>query len=140
MKSLRTLLLLLVLTLPSAAQPANYTVINRGREGQQLQVEDFVRRGKTTLIFFQSRSCPHCQTLQPYIENLARSRQDLQVAAVVIDRPEAVEIDWGSPLARQYRYHSLPHFRIYGPSGKLESEGQAARREINRMLLDEGLI
>ncbi len=135
-----SILLVILLVLPVVAEPGSYSVVNQGREGQQLRVEDYVRRGKTTVIFFQSRSCPHCQALLPYLKNLAESREDLNIAGVVVDRPEAVETDWGSPLARQYRYHSLPHFQIYDESGQLQAKGQAARRRINRMLMAEGLI
>ena len=50
--------------------------------------------------------------------------------AVDINRKGVKGIDWLSPLARQYKLKSIPHFQIYDGDGNLIKEGQEAYVEI----------
>ena len=43
-------------------------------------------------------------------------------SVVLPDRPEIRGIDWQSPVAQQYDLHSIPHFKVYSPAGKLLAE------------------
>jgi hypothetical protein len=45
---------------------------------------------------------------------------------VDINRPGAKGIDWDSPVSLQYNLPSTPQFKVYGPDGKLQSEGKHA--------------
>ncbi len=45
---------------------------------------------------------------------------------VDINRPGVKGIDWQSPVARQFSLESIPHFKVYGPDGKLQAEGDSA--------------
>ena len=49
------------------------------------------------------------------------------VVKVDINRPDVRGIDWGSPVAKQYGMQSIPHFKVFGPDGKLQAEGKPAR-------------
>ena len=51
-----------------------------------------------------------------------------------INRPETKGIDWKSPVARQYDMNGIPHFKIYGPDGKLIAEGKAGRALVNKFI------
>ena len=49
-------------------------------------------------------------------------RDDIVVVFVDINRPETKGIDWKSPVAVQHGMRSIPHFKIFGPDGKLIAE------------------
>jgi hypothetical protein len=34
-------------------------------------------------------------------------------------------------VAQQYQLHSIPHFQIYSPDGKLKAEGDAAYDQVS---------
>ena len=46
---------------------------------------------------------------------------------VDLNRPGVEGIDWESPVAQQYGMNSIPHFKVFGPDGKLQAEGKEAR-------------
>lgn len=140
MKSLLALLFFILAIGSLQAQTTNHAALNRGREGQLVQIEDYVRRGKTTVISFGSRSSPTCRALAPKLEELAAARPDLYIGTLEVNRPDAVEVDWNSPLSRHFRLRSLPHFKIFNAQGELEAEGEPARRILNKMLLEGELI
>ena len=70
----------------------------------------------------------------PLLEKLATERADIVLVSVNINRPEVREIDWESPVARQYNLRSIPHFKIYGPDGEMVAEGDEARAMIVQWL------
>lgn len=135
-------LLFAALWLPGAslAQPANYRVMNRGKEGQVFAITEFLTRGKVNLVVFVSPACPYSQALDPRLSALASRRPDLAIGRVVIDRPGSNGIDWQSPLARQYEVRSVPLFKIYDASGKLQAEGETARKMVAKMLLEQDIL
>ena len=51
-----------------------------------------------------------------------------------ITRPDVKGIDWKSPVARQYDLHFIPQFKVFGPDGKLVSEGEPASDVVEKML------
>jgi thiol-disulfide isomerase/thioredoxin len=98
--------------------------------GAEVQLADYLVPGKTTVFDFFSEYCPPCRFLSPFMEKLHAARPDLAVVKVNINRAGTQGIDWGSPVARQYHLERVPFFRIYGPDGKLVSEGDAAYRTV----------
>ncbi len=94
--------------------------------GAQITLADYLVPGKTTVFDFYSEYCPPCRAISPKLEKLHAERADLAVVKVDINRAGVKGIDWQSPVARQYDLHSIPHFKIFGPDGKLQSEGDAA--------------
>lgn len=95
-------------------------------QGQPVKLEDYLVPGKTTVFDFFSEYCPPCRAISPKLEKLHAERDDLAVVKVDINRPGVKGIDWQSPVARQYDLHSIPHFKIFGPDGKLQAEGNDA--------------
>jgi thiol-disulfide isomerase/thioredoxin len=94
--------------------------------GQKVDLAAYVVPGKTTIFDFTSEFCPPCRAIAPKLEKLHSNRDDIVVVAVDINRPGFKGIDFKSPVAAQYGLHSIPHFKIYGPDGKLKVEDTAS--------------
>ncbi len=107
-------------------------------QGQSVNLADFLVPGKTTIFDFTSEYCPPCRAYAEPLLQLHQSRADIAVVKVDINRPDRHRIDWDSPVAKQYEMHSIPHFKIYGPDGKLIAEdttdNRPARALVNRWL------
>ena len=99
--------------------------------GEKVDVTNYLVPGKITIVDFYSEYCPDCRLVAPKLEKLHRSRGDIAVVEVDINRPGVKRIDWHSPVAEQYQLHSIPHFQIYGPEGRLQDEGEAAQRQVD---------
>jgi thiol-disulfide isomerase/thioredoxin len=95
-------------------------------QGQAVNLADYLVPGKTTVFDFYSEYCGPCRAIGPHLEKLHTARADVAVVKVDINRPDVKGIDWKSPVARQYNLNSIPHFKVYGPDGKLKAEGDAA--------------
>lgn len=107
-------------TRTKAAQP------ERIAQGAEVKISDYLVPGKTTIFDFTSEFCPPCRAVAPYLDKLHASREDIAVVKVDINRPNFKGIDWSSPVAKQYQLGSVPHFKVYGPEGKLVAEGKPA--------------
>jgi thiol-disulfide isomerase/thioredoxin len=113
-----------------AAEPAIQVI----GQGARVNLSDYVVRGKTTVFDFYSEYCPPCRAIAPALEKLAQSRSDVVVVKVDINRPGVRGIDWRSPTAEQFRIRSIPHFKIYGPDGRLKAEDKPASSMLQQML------
>jgi thiol-disulfide isomerase/thioredoxin len=92
-------------------------------KGAPVKLTDYLVPGKTVVFDFYSDFCPPCVRVAPALEKLHASRSDVVVVKVDINRPETKgRIDWQSPVAKQFRLNSIPHFKVYGPDGKLQAE------------------
>lgn len=103
-------------------------------KGQEVQITDYVVKGKTTIFDFTSEFCPPCRAIAPKLEKLHADRADIVVVKVDINRPDVRGIDWKSPVARQYSLNSIPHFKVFGPDGKLKVEGDEAYEMVNKLV------
>jgi len=56
---------------------------------------------------------PSLRAIAPKLAELHKSRDDIAVVKVDINRPGVKGIDWSSPVAQQYKLHSIPHFKIF---------------------------
>jgi thiol-disulfide isomerase/thioredoxin len=90
--------------------------------GQPINLADYLVPGKTTVFDFTSKYCPPCVAIAPDLEKLHAKRDDIVVVFVDINRPETKGIDWKSPVAQQHGMRSIPHFKVFGPDGKLVAE------------------
>ncbi len=107
-------------------------------QGAEVSLADFLVPGKTTVFDFTSEYCGPCRVYtQPLLE-LHRNREDVAVVKVDINRPGYNKIDWDSPVIRQYDLRSLPHFKVFGPDGKLiaadTTDARAARVLVNKLI------
>jgi thioredoxin 1 len=123
----------------SSGYPPGF-VINSKNPGDEIDIEDFVQRGNTTIFDFYSEFCGPCRRISPLLKRLDMERDDIVVLKVDINREGTRGIDWRSPVARQYQLRSVPHFVIYDASGTRTHEGQVAYGKVLDMLRDAELI
>lgn len=102
--------------------------------GERVDLADYLVPGKTTVFDFTSEFCPPCRAYDPTLLALHQQRADVAVVKVDINRPGLKRIDWQSPVAQQYGMKSIPHFKVYGPDGKLIAEDRAARALVNQWI------
>ena len=98
--------------------------------GQEVDLKKYLVKGTTTIFDFYSDYCPPCRALKPYLEALHEKRGDIAVVVVDINRPGVRQIDWSSPVAREFQLQSIPHLVIYNKDGELDSEGDEARSKV----------
>lgn len=107
-------------------------------QGAEVKLADFLVTGKTTIFDFTSEYCPPCRAYAEPLLLLHQKRDDVAVVKVDINRAEIHRIDWSSPVAQQYGLRSIPHFKVYGPDGKLIAEdttdARTARVLVNKLL------
>jgi thiol-disulfide isomerase/thioredoxin len=108
---------------------------NPNTPGERFEITDCTRPGKFTIVEFYSLFSPACLDIEPKLELLARTRSDLAIRKLNIDRPEMRAIDLDSPLAKQFHITTLPEFKIFDQDDKLVAEGEAARREVELSIL-----
>ena len=94
-------------------------------KGQPVNLTDYLVPGKTVVFDFYSDYCPPCVQVAPLLDELHRTNANVVVVKVDINRPGVKRIDFDSPVAKQYRLPAVPHFKVYGPDGKLKAEDGA---------------
>ncbi len=94
--------------------------------GAPIDLNEHLVAGQINIIDFYSQFCGPCIQIAPYLRRLDQQRDDLTVIKVDINRPGVTGIDWGSPVARQFKLHSVPHFRVYDAQGRLLADGRPA--------------
>jgi len=127
-----------------APAPVSGPVHTKGAEpiriafGEKVALTDYLVTGKTTVFDFTSPFCPPCRAYEEPLHALHQQRADLAIVKVDINRPGLKRIDWESPVAQQYDMAGIPHFKIYGPDGKLiaddTAEPPAARIMVDRWI------
>lgn len=133
--------LLLVLVIYGA-----YSVFARGGNIPSYMNEGPVDLGamivsnKTNIVDLYSDYCPPCVKIAPYLKKLDESREDIALIKIDINRSGVQGIDWQSPVARQFKLRSIPHFIVVSPSGKIKFQGKKAYKFVLDQLRDEGLI
>ena len=109
--------------------------------GQTINLAEVLVPGKTTVVDFTSKYCPPCQFYNEPLVKLHSQRNDIAVVKVDINRPDVRGIDWKSPVAQQFKLQSIPHFKVFGPDGKLIAEdipgGDSAARKYVHAQLDK---
>jgi thiol-disulfide isomerase/thioredoxin len=95
--------------------------------GQEIKLADHLVAGKTVIFDFYSDYCPPCVAMAPDLERLHAKQGEFVVVKVDINRPGIKGIDWKSPVAAQFKLDSMaiPHFKVFGPDGKLLAEDSA---------------
>jgi thiol-disulfide isomerase/thioredoxin len=104
-------------------------------KGQPVKLADYLVPGKTIIFDFYSDFCGPCVQVAPALEKLHQTKADVVVVKVDINRPGVRGIDWKSPVAQQYNLQSIPHFKVYGPDGKLKAEDGPTSNRARQMVL-----
>ncbi len=89
-------------------------VITRGK---RVALDDHLVPGRYVIFDFYADWCGPCRKMDPHLKKLVKKYPD-RVALKKIDI-----VRWGSPVASQYGVNSIPHLRVYNPSGKLVRTG-----------------
>lgn len=114
--------------------PERLRVINRGREGEPIDVLKFLVPGKTTIVAFTSEFCEPCKKMAARLEELVKKRGDVVVNHVEINRPGVEGIDFESPVAHQYKIRFTPYLKVFDPNGKLLIEGKPALAKVGELV------
>ncbi|HWA28613.1 MAG TPA: thioredoxin domain-containing protein [Lacunisphaera sp.] len=103
-------------------------------QGEKVNLADYLVPGKIVVFDFTSKYCGPCQRYNGPLQTLHAKRDDVVVVKVDINRPDVKGIDWRSPVAAQFELHSIPHFKVYSPAGKLIAEDKVviANNQIDR--------
>ena len=117
------------------ADDSQYRTLNLGSEGQKVDLKSHLIEGKINIIDFYSDYCVPCKAMAPSLEKLAAKDPEIVIGKVDINRPGKRGIDWGSPVAQQFRLRGIPHFKIYNEQGELVAEGQEAKNKVKELLL-----
>jgi thiol-disulfide isomerase/thioredoxin len=126
-KPVRALAAAALAALATAASGAGIPVLTHG---DRIDLRQHLEPGRAVLFDFYADWCGPCRSLSPEIERLAAANADrLTVRKIDIVR-------WGSPVAEQYAIRGIPHLKLFGPDGRLVSEGLAGPvlSELERLL------
>jgi len=104
-----------------------------------INLKERIVKGKTNIIDFYSEYCPPCKRIAPFLKKLDNRRADIAVIKIDINRTGVKRIDWESPVAKQFKLKSIPHFIIISPWGKFMCEGKEAYNYVIQQLKVEGL-
>ena len=104
-------------------------------KGKPVSLSELCIPGKTMVFDFYSDYCGPCVQVAPALEKLHKSRDDIVVVKVDINRPGVKGIDWKSEVAQQYKLNSIPHFKVYGPDGKLLAEDKPGNAKARQMVM-----
>ena len=105
-----------------------------------VNLKEWIVEGKTNIVDLYSEFCPPCVQLAPLLLRLDEKRLDIAIVKININRDGVRGIDWQSPVARQFKLKSIPHFIIVSPSGKLKCEGKKAFKFVLKQLREERII
>lgn len=103
-------------------------------------LKEMIVNGETNIVDLYSDYCPPCVQIAPYLKMLDARREDISWVKIDINRSGVTGIDWRSPVARQFKLKSVPHFIVVSPSGKLKFQGKKAYKFVLNQLKEEGLI
>jgi hypothetical protein len=121
-------------TPPPAAKPPNDIIVHNDG-GNQLDLKSTLQEGEVNVLFFYSPAVAECTQMEAPIRKLAKSRPDLIIQRIDIDRPGTTAPDYQSPVALQFAIKKLPNFRIYDSDGDLVTTDASATAIIKQWML-----
>lgn len=102
-------------------------------------MKHYLDERRLNLIVFYSVHCSASQDLTKKLELLAEKNKSIHIGLVNIDRKGAQEIDWKSPLVRQYNLRVLPFIYILDKNKTTVAQGHEARKMVLELLDGAGL-
>ncbi len=122
------------------AEPDKGRILDNPAGNQEIDIESMLHRGKINIIDFYSEYCPPCVRISPLLAKLQDKRDDIAVIKIDINRPGIKRIDWESPVVKQFRLSSIPHFIVFDKNGNKDKEGKEAYEYVIQVLKDEKII
>lgn len=102
-----------------------------GTHGERIDIKKYLVTDKITVFDFSSPYCGHCKNYESQLKELIRTRDDIFVRKININRPDIKGIDWKSPLVIQYNIKNVPYFIIYRADGTFWLKARAAKDKVD---------
>lgn len=84
--------------------------------GERVDIETYIEPEKYTVFMFYAPWCPSCRKVRPQIQAMANNSFSIALREIDI-------VEWGSPVASQYRIKSIPYFLVFDTKGNLIENG-----------------
>lgn len=109
---------------------------NDSNPGSAIELQKFLSKNESTLLFIHSPHCGPCKRISPKIDSLAKKKSDLHIVDVLLDSKKEHGIGWDSAAAKQFNIHSVPQFMIYDKNGQLRESGEKAEDQVDAWLVE----
>ena len=86
--------------------------VMRGKIGEPIHHNQYIYRGKVTVVDFYADWCGPCKKLAPDLDKLLRNHPDVALRKVNIGT-------WGSRVAVDYNVTSVPNVRVFDREGNM---------------------
>jgi thioredoxin-related protein len=126
MKTFLISVLLIFIMIEARVAVAQERFWNNSSPGQRFEITDNLDRERVTIVVFHSDRSSACLNFKKKLAELVSQDASFKVGYLDIDRDDAKDIDWNSPLSRQYNLRSVPYVVVYQGKTKL-NEGHKAR-------------
>ncbi len=80
--------------------------------GQAIDINKVIVPGKVTIIDFYADWCGPCRAMSPYLEQLAKTDEDVFLRKIDI-------VDWSTPVVKQFGLSSIPNVRVFNRRGQM---------------------
>ncbi len=81
-------------------------------KGSAVDISKHIVKGQITIVDYYADWCGPCKAIGPHLEKMAKEDPDVVLRKVDI-------VNWGSPVAKQYKINSIPYIEVYGRDGSL---------------------
>lgn len=96
-------------------------IIERITRAKKVKLSQHLEPDRYVVFDFYADWCGPCRQLTPRLEAIVR-KYPHKVALKKIDI-----VNWGTPVAKQFRIHSIPYVKIYAPNGREVVSGRGSR-------------
>jgi len=135
-----SLVLLFSLLLTSlAARADNIVHANSENPGSAIDLQHFLAKDKSTVLFIHSPHCGPCKLMEPKIQELSDKKTDIKIVDVLLDSESASGIGFMSAAGNQFEVYVVPMFIIYDQHGKKISQGKKALKQVDQWLAEQNI-
>jgi thioredoxin 1 len=110
----------------AGVHPSVRTISNGG---QEINLADYIGKGKVTIIDFHAAWCGPCRRIGPALRHLAEGDPGVELVKIDI-------VSWGTPVTHQYNIFSVPNMRVFDARGKSVGQACTNLRQLQGYLLE----
>lgn len=96
--------------------------------GQEINLADYIGKGKVTIIDFHAAWCGPCSRIGPALQRLAEGDPAVELVRIDI-------VGWGTPVTHQYNIFSVPNMKVFDVKGKSVGQACTNLRQLQGCLL-----
>jgi thiol-disulfide isomerase/thioredoxin len=100
---------------PAAAGAASGDKIKIISNGEAIDLNNYLVKGRVVVFDFYADWCGPCRVLGPRVEALVLKYNDVILRKINI-------VNWTSPVAKKYEIQFVPNVRVYDKQGKMVGE------------------